>query len=137
MWSLCLLFPNSSPVVKVHVQGSEGQEPDETQRWSVAELNKKQVPFFVFSPWTMRAHSRLAWDADAVGRGLGLMETITPNEIKPSLVFLAMLTSITAAKTMVILLPSLLSSHLIGTSIHSHLTSQRKRGSLLGCTEES
>ena len=59
------------------------------QRWSVAELNKQLCVLFVFSLWTMRAHSCLAWDTDACGTGLGALETITPNGTKPSLVFFA------------------------------------------------
>ena len=59
------------------------------QRWSVAELNKQLCVLFVFSLWTMRAHSCLAWHTDACGTGLGAMETITPNGTKPSLVFFA------------------------------------------------
>lgn len=51
------------------------------------------------------------------GAGLGAMETITPNETKPSLVFLAGLTSHHCSKNHGHpSLPPLLSSHLIGTS---------------------
>ena len=54
-----------------HVQGLRAGT-QRKQRWSVAELNKQLYVFFVLSPWTMRAHSCLAWDIDTVGQGLGL-----------------------------------------------------------------